>query len=80
MISKILNSRFLILYAIPFLLGSSTVFSFEPFNFTLINFFYFTIFFYLIVYIKKNLKAYIEKDRIKKNLFIFGTLFGFGFF
>ncbi len=80
MISKILNSRFLILYAIPFLLGSSTVFSFEPFNFTLINFFILPIFFYLIVYIKKKSKGIYRKRPYKKNLFIFGTLFGFGFF
>ena len=53
MISKILNSRFLILYAIPFLLGSSTVFSFEPFNFTLINFFVFTNFLLNCLYKKK---------------------------
>ena len=63
---KYLNNRFLILYLIPFLSGTLTVFSFQPFNLTIINFLILPIFFYLILFIKKNQKANIEKNPIKK--------------
>jgi len=66
MLKKYLNNRLLILYVTPFILGALTVFSFQPFNFTLINFFILPIFFYLIVYIKKNLKVFTEKNLIKR--------------
>jgi apolipoprotein N-acyltransferase len=80
MLKKYLNNRLLILYVTPFILGALTVFSFQPFNFTLINFFILPIFFYLIVYIKKKSKSIYRKKPYKKNLLIFGTIFGFGFF
>ena len=80
MLEKYLNNRFLILYVIPFILGSLTVFSFQPFNYTLINFFILPIFFYLIVYIKKKSKSTYRKKPYKKNLLIFGTIFGFSFY
>ena len=38
MIKKYLYSRFLTLYIIPFVLGSLSVLSFEPFNLTIINY------------------------------------------
>ena len=60
------NSRYLILYVLPFLLGSLSVLSFQPFNLTIINFFTLPFFFYLIVYIKKNQKASTEKNLLKK--------------
>ena len=77
---KYLNNRFLILYLIPFLSGSLTVFSFQPFNLTIINFLILPIFFYLIFFIKKKSKSKYRKKPYKKNLFIFGTTFGFGFY
>ena len=77
---KYLNNRFLILYLIPFLSGSLTVFSFQPFNLTIINFLILPIFFYLILFIKKKSKSKYRKKPYKKNLFIFGTTFGFGFY
>ena len=80
MLKKYLNNRFLVLYFTPFLLGSLTVFSFQPFNFTLINFFILPIIFYFIVFIKKKSKSTYRKKPYKKNLFIFGTLFGFSFY
>tara|TARA_B110000211_G_scaffold210514_1_gene248638 strand:+ start:690 stop:2255 length:1566 start_codon:yes stop_codon:yes gene_type:complete len=80
MIEKYLNNRFFILYLIPFVLGSSTVFSYQPFNLTLINFFILPIFFYLIVYIKKKSKNTYRTKPYKKNLFIFGLAFGFGYY
>ena len=80
MIDKFLNNRFFILYFSPLILGSLSVFSFQPFNLTIINFFILPLLFYLIVYIKKKSKNVYRKKPYKQNLFIFGTLFGFGFY
>ena len=78
MIEKYLNNRFYTLFLFPFILGCLTVFSFQPYNFTLINFIVLPIFFYLITYIKKKSKSIYRKKPYKKNLFFFGTAFGFG--
>ncbi len=80
MIKNYLNNRFLILYFYPFFIGLLSVFSFQPFNFTLINFLILPLFFYLTVFIKKRSKSTYRIKPFKKNLFIFGTAFGFGFF
>ena len=75
MIEKYLNNRFLILYVTPFFIGLLSVFSFQPFNITLLNFFILPIFFYLTAYINKKSKSTFRKKAYKKNLFIFGTFF-----
>ena len=80
MLENYLNNRFLTLYFIPFTIGSLSVFSFQPFNLTFINFIILPLFFYLIVFIKKRSKSRYRKKPFKKNLFIFGTSFGFGFY
>ena len=80
MLKKILNSRFAILYLLPFSLGLLSVFSFQPFNFTFINFFLLPIFFFLVVYVRKGSESIYRKKPYKKNLFILGFTFGFGFF
>ena len=80
MFEKYLNNRFLIIYLIPFILGALTVLSFHPFNITIINLIIFPLFFYLIVYINKKSKSVYRKKPFLKNLFIFGLLFGFGFY
>ena len=80
MFEKYLNNRFLILYLIPAITGLLTVLSFQPFNITIINFFILPVIFCLIVYINKKSKITFRKKPHKKNLFIFGTLFGFGFY
>ena len=80
MIEKYLNNRFLILYISPFIIGSLTTLSFQPFNLTIVNFFLLPIFFYLTVHITKKSKSIYRKKPYKKNLFIFGLLFGFGFY
>ena len=69
MISKYLDKRFITLFLIPFLIGSLSVLSFQPFNLTFLNFFTLPVCFYLIVYIKKNRKVFIEKNHIKKICF-----------
>ena len=80
MLDKYLNNRFLVLYLTPFVIGLLTVFSFQPFNITFLNFIILPIFFYLTVYINKKSKSFFRKKPYKKNLFIFGSLFGFGFY
>ena len=80
MLQKYFNNRFLILYLTPLVIGSLTVFSFQPFNITLLNFLILPIFFYLTVHINKKSKTTFRKKPYRKNLFIFGSLFGFGFY
>ncbi len=80
MFQKLLNNRILILYVAPLILGFLSVFSFQPYNFTLINFIILPSLFLLIIYIKKKSKSIYRKKPYKKNLFIFSSLFGFGFF
>ena len=80
MIDRYINNRLVILYFIPLILGSLTVFSFQPFNLTFINFFVLPLFFYFLIFIKKRSKSTYRKKPYKKNFFIFGTMFGFGYF
>ena len=80
MLAKYLNNRFFVLYLAPFLIGLLTVYSFQPFNIILINFVVIPILFSFIVYINKKSKSIFRKKPYKKNLFLFGTLFGFGFY
>ena len=80
MVEKYLNNRFLTLFMIPIFCGSLTVFSFEPFNLTIINFLIFPLCFYLLAYINKKSRSIYRKKPYKKNLFIFGLSFGFGFY
>ena len=80
MIENFLNSRLLTLYILPFAFGSLTTLSFEPFNFTMINFIIFPFFFYLIVFINKKSKSLYRKKPHRKNLLVFGIIFGFGFY
>ena len=80
MIEKYLNSRLITLYIIPFFFGSLSILSFEPFNLTILNFFIFPSLFYLLIYINKKSRAFYRKKPYKKNLFLFGLFFGFGFY
>ena len=80
MFEKYLNNRVLILYLFPLIIGSLSVFSFQPFNFSIINFLILPLSFYLIVFIKKKSQSIYRKKPFRKNLFIFGTSFGFGFY
>ena len=75
-----LNNRIYILFVAPFILGAITVFSFQPFNYSFINFIVLPIFFYLTVYIKKKSKSIYRKKPLRKNLFIYGSAFGFGYY
>jgi len=80
MIDKFLQGRFFILYLYPFIIGCLSTLSFEPFNLIFVNVIILPIFFYLIIYINKRSKSTYRKKPYKKNLFIVGLLFGFGFY
>jgi apolipoprotein N-acyltransferase len=80
MIEKIRNNRFFIVYLIPFLIGSMSVLSFQPFNFTLINFITLPVLFIILSYVRKKSKNNYRKKPFLKNLFLVGFFFGFGFF
>ena len=80
MFKKYLNNRFITLFLIPFIIGSLTTLSFQPFNFTIINLIVIPIFFYLIVYVNKKSKVTYRKRAYKINLFLLGLSFGFGFY
>ena len=80
MIKKVLNNRVIVLYLLPFFLGLLTVFSFQPFNFSFINFFILPVFFLILVYVNKRSKSIYRKKPHHKNLFLVGFLFGFGFY
>ena len=80
MVKKFLENRLFILYFLPFLLGSLSVLSFQPFNLTFINLIIFPLFFYVIIYISKKSKSVYRKRPYKINLFLFGLFFGFGFY
>ncbi len=80
MLEKILNNRKIILYLIPFFLGLLTVLSFQPFNFSFINFFILPSLFSLIIYIRKKSQSTYRKKPFLRNLFLVGIVFGFGYF
>ena len=80
MLKKYLDNRFFVLYLAPFVIGLLTVLSFQPYNITFINFLILPIFFFLTSYINKKSKSTFRKKPYRKNLFIFGCAFGFGFY
>ena len=74
------NSKLLIVFIAPFLLGAVTVLGFSPYNFTLINFFSFSILLFLIFLINKKTTKKYRKKKSKRYFFYLGCAFGFGFF
>ena len=80
MIEKYLESRFITLYIFPFILGFLSTLSFQPFNLIIINLIIFPIIFYLVIFINKKSKTIYRQKPYRKNLFVFGLFFGFGFY
>ena len=80
MINLFLNNRLLFIFIAPFFLGCLTVFSFQPYNFTLVNFFIFPSLFLILCYINKRSKNKYRKKPHLINLFYAGYFFGIGFF
>ena len=61
MLEKILNNRAIVLYLLPLIFGSLTVFSFQPFNLSFINFILLPFFFLLTVYVRKKSQSLYRK-------------------
>jgi len=80
MIFSFLNSRFFLVFLLPFILGSLTVFSFQPFNLNFINFFIIPSLFLVTTYVQKKSKNTYRKKPYLLNIFFIGYLFGVGFF
>ena len=80
MILKFLNSRFFLVFLSPFVLGALTVFSFQPFNLSYINFLIFPALFLITSYVQKKSKNTYRKKPYLLNIFFIGYLFGVGFF
>ena len=80
MLEKIINQRLYIVYLIPILIGALSVLSFQPFNFSIINFLTIPSLFLILTYISKKSKSNYRKKPYLKNLFLAGYFFGFGFF
>ncbi|MDC0513681.1 apolipoprotein N-acyltransferase [Pelagibacteraceae bacterium] len=80
MILNFLNSRFCLVFLFPFILGLLTVFSFQPFNFNLINFLIIPILFLITTYVRRKSKNTYRVKPYLTNLFFIGYLFGVGFF
>ena len=77
---KLFNNKFNVVFLVPFLLGAITVFGFSPFNFTLINFFSFSILLFLILILKKKTQSNYRKKKSYRYFFYLGCSFGYGFF
>jgi apolipoprotein N-acyltransferase len=80
MILNFLNSRFFLILLFPFTLGALTVFSFQPFNYSFINFFIMPALFLVTTYVQKKSKNTYRRKPYLFNLFLIGYLFGIGFF
>jgi|TARA_B100001093_G_scaffold418130_1_gene409278 apolipoprotein N-acyltransferase len=80
MILKFLNTRFFLIFLFPFILGTLTVFSFQPFNVSYINFLILPVLFLLTTYTQKKSRNIYRKKPYLLNLFFIGYLFGIGFF
>ena len=68
MILEFLNSRFVLIFLLPFTLGTLTVFSFQPYNLSLINFAIIPIFFLLTTYVQKKSKTWYPIILLKQML------------
>ncbi len=80
MLSKLLNNRSFLVFLLPLGLGALSVFTFQPFNFSIINFFIFPTLFLLISYVNRKSKSTYRSKPYKINLFYIGITFGFGFY
>ena len=80
MILNFFNSRFFLVFSFPFILGALTVFSFQPFNYSYINFIIIPALFLVTTYVKRKSKNTYRKKPYLLNLFLIGYLFGVGYF
>ena len=76
----LLNNKFFVIFFAPFLLGAITILGFAPYNFTIINFFTFSILLFLILEVKKKTQSKYRKKKSNRYFFYQGCAFGFVFF
>jgi len=79
-LSALTNNKFFIVFLAPFLLGAITVFSFAPYNLTIINFVTFSVLLSLIFTIKKRTQSKYRQKKSNRYFFYLGSAFGFGYF
>ena len=80
MIFNFFNSRFFLIFLFPFILGATTIFSFQPFNYSYVNFFIIPALFLVTTHVRKRSKSKYRKKPYLLNLLLIGYLFGIGFF
>ena len=80
MFQKIINNKIIVIFITPLLLGLTTVFSFQPFNVSFINFIVLPLLFTILCYVNKRSKNIYRKKPYLINLFFIGYFFGIGFF
>ena len=80
MIINFFISRFFLVFLFPFTLGTLTVFSFQPFNYSYINFLIIPALFLVTTFVQKKSKNRYRNKPYLLNLFLIGYLFGIGFF
>ena len=80
MIFSFLTSRLFLVFLFPFTLGTLTVFSFQPFNYSYINFLVIPALFLVTTYVQKKSKNIYRKKPYLLNIFLIGYFFGIGFF
>ena len=79
-LENILNNKNFVIFILPFFLGLLSVFSFQPFNFTFVNFFIIPCLFLILTYVQRRSKNIYRKKPYLRNLFFIGYFFGIGFF
>tara|TARA_Y100000590_G_scaffold340030_1_gene387704 strand:- start:8 stop:1585 length:1578 start_codon:yes stop_codon:yes gene_type:complete len=79
-LSNLINKRISLVFLFPLFLGMLTVFTFQPFNLTFLNFLIFPCLFAILVYVEKKSKSKYRKKPYLINLFYVGYFFGVGFF
>ncbi len=79
-LSNLINKRVSLVFLLPLFLGMCTVFTFQPFNFTFLNFLIFPILFTILVFVEKKSRSTYRKKPYLINLFYVGYFFGVGFF
>ena len=79
-LEKILNNKNFVIFILPFFLGLLSVFSFQPFNLTFLNFFIIPCLFLLLTYVQRKSRNIYRKKPYLKNIFFIGYFFGIGFF
>jgi apolipoprotein N-acyltransferase len=80
MLFNYLNSRFFLVFLFPLFLGTLTIFTFQPFNYSYLNFFIIPSLFLTTTYVQKKSKNTYREKPYLLNLFLIGYLFGVGFF